>query len=148
MKRHGFAGLRASHGVSVSHRALGSTGQCQDPGRVFKGKKMAGQMGAKRVTTQNLLVMAADADRGVILIKGAVPGSKGGFVLVRDAVKKLLPDGAPFPAALSGAAEAPAEVAPVEKTPTEETPVEEAPVEETLAKTSQPEGFLQGETEN
>ena len=148
MKRHGFAGLRASHGVSVSHRALGSTGQCQDPGRVFKGKKMAGQMGAKRVTTQNLLVMAADADRGVILIKGAVPGSKGGFVLVRDAVKKLLPDGAPFPAALSGAAEAPAEAAPVEKTPTEETPVEEAPVEETLAKTSQPEGFLQGETEN
>ena len=102
MKRHGFSGLRASHGVSVNHRGSGSTGQCQDPGRVFKGKKMAGQMGSKRVTTQNLEVVGTDDERGLILIKGAVPGSKGGYVLVRDAVKKPLPDGAPFPAAVRG----------------------------------------------
>lgn len=138
MKRYGFSGLRASHGVSVSHRSLGSTGQCQDPGKVFKGKKMAGHMGAKRVTTQNLVVMAADADRGVILIKGAVPGCKGGFVLVRDAVKKLLPDGAPFPAAMSDVGEA----------PVEETSTEETPPEETSAKTSQPEDSGQDETED
>ena len=138
MKRHGFSGLRASHGVSVSHRSPGSTGQCQDPGRVFKGKKMAGHMGAKRVTTQNLVVMAADAERGVILIKGAVPGSKGGFVLVRDAVKKLLPDGVPFPAATSGVAEA----------PVEETSTEETPPEETSAETSQSEDSGQDETED
>ena len=94
MKRHGFAGLRASHGVSVSHRALGSTGNSQDPGRVFKGKKMPGQMGRTRVTTQNLEVVALDDARGLIVIKGAVPGSKGGYVLVRDAGKKALPEDA------------------------------------------------------
>ena len=111
MKRHNFGGLRASHGVSISHRSHGSTGQCQDPGRVFKGKKMAGHMGAARVTTQNLEVVRTDADRGLIMVKGAVPGSKGGWVTVKDAVKKKLPDGVPFPAALKGAvaAEAPAE---------------------------------------
>lgn len=98
MKRHGFKGLRASHGVSVSHRAHGSTGQCQDPGRVFKGKKMAGQMGAKQRTTQNLLVMGVDPDRGLLLIKGGVPGAKGGWVQISDAVKKALPSEAPFPA--------------------------------------------------
>ena len=103
IKRHGFSGLRASHGVSVSHRSAGSTGQCQDPGKVFKGKKMAGQMGSKRVTTQNLEVVGTDEERGLILIKGAVPGSKGGYVLVRDAVKKPAPDGLPFPAAVRGA---------------------------------------------
>lgn len=102
IKRHGFSGLGASHGVSVSHRGAGSTGQCQDPGRVFKGKKMAGQMGSRRVTTQNLEVVGTDDERGLILIKGAVPGSKGGYVLVRDAVKKPPPDGAPFPAAVRG----------------------------------------------
>ncbi len=100
MKRHNFSGLRASHGVSVSHRSHGSTGQCQDPGKVFKGKKMAGHLGAERVTTQNLEVVRTDADRGLIMVKGAVPGSKGGWVTVRDAVKKPLPEGAVFPAAV------------------------------------------------
>ena len=114
MKRHNFGGLRASHGVSISHRSHGSTGQCQDPGRVFKGKKMAGHMGAVRVTTQNLEVVRTDADRGLIMVKGAVPGSKGGWVTIKDAVKKKLPDGVPFPAAVKSAAvdapvEAPAE---------------------------------------
>ena len=114
MKRHNFGGLRASHGVSVSHRSHGSTGQCQDPGRVFKGKKMAGHMGSARITTQNLEVVRTDAERGLVFIKGAVPGSKGGWVTVKDAVKKKLPDGVPFPAALKGAA-APAQAeAPVE----------------------------------
>ena len=114
MKRHNFGGLRASHGVSVSHRSHGSTGQCQDPGKVFKGKKMAGHMGAARVTTQNLQVVKTDVDRGLIMIKGAVPGSKGGWVTVKDAVKKPLPDSVPYPAALrSREAPAPAE-APAE----------------------------------
>ncbi len=115
MKRHNFGGLRASHGVSISHRSHGSTGQCQDPGKVFKGKKMAGHMGAARVTTQNLEVVLTDVDRGLIMIKGAVPGSKGGWVTIKDAVKKKLPEGVPFPAALktAAAAEAPAE-APAE----------------------------------
>ncbi len=99
MKRHNFGGLRASHGVSVSHRSHGSTGQCQDPGKVFKGKKMAGHMGDVRVTTQNLEVVRTDVERGLLLIKGSVPGSKGGWVLIRDAVKKKLPDGVPFPGA-------------------------------------------------
>ncbi|PID95827.1 MAG: 50S ribosomal protein L3 [Alphaproteobacteria bacterium] len=108
MKRHNFGGLRASHGVSISHRSHGSTGQCQDPGRVFKGKKMAGHMGAARVTTQNLEVVRTDADRNLVFIKGAVPGSKGGWVTVKDAVKKKLPENLPFPAALKADA-APAE---------------------------------------
>ena len=87
MKRWNFGGLRASHGVSVSHRSHGSTGQRQDPGKVFKNKKMAGHMGQTRVTTQNLEVVSTDEDRGLILIKGAVPGSKGAWIIVRDAVK-------------------------------------------------------------
>jgi large subunit ribosomal protein L3 len=102
MKRHGFSGLRASHGVSVSHRSLGSTGQCQDPGRVFKGKKMAGQMGNVRVTTQNLKVVLTDPVRGLVLVRGAVPGSKGGYVRISDAIKKQLPDSLPFPCAIKG----------------------------------------------
>ncbi|SEP16050.1 LSU ribosomal protein L3P [Salinihabitans flavidus] len=105
MKRHNFAGLRATHGVSISHRSHGSTGQCQDPGKVFKGKKMAGHMGAARVTTQNLQVVKTDAERGVIMVKGAVPGSKGGWVTVKDAVKKPFPENAILPAALRSAAE-------------------------------------------
>jgi len=100
MKRHGFSGLRASHGVSINHRSLGSTGQCQDPGRVFKGKKMAGHMGSSRVTIQNLKVVDIDQDRGLILIRGAVPGSKGGFVRVTDAIKKVCPNEVPFPAGM------------------------------------------------
>lgn len=103
IKRHGFKGLRASHGVSVSHRSHGSTGHCQDPGRVFKGKKMAGHMGAKYVTTQNLQVVDTDAEAGLILVRGAVPGAKNGLVVVRDALKKKLPDNAPKPASIAGA---------------------------------------------
>lgn len=87
MKRHNFGGLRATHGVSVSHRSHGSTGSNQDPGRVWKGKRMAGHMGQTRVTTQNLEVVSTDEDRGLILVKGAVPGSKGSWIIVRDAVK-------------------------------------------------------------
>ncbi len=111
MKRHNFGGLRASHGVSISHRSHGSTGQCQDPGKVFKGKKMAGHMGAARVTTQNLQVVKTDTDRGLIMVKGAVPGSKGGWVTVKDAVKKPFPENAILPAALKSAAEEAAKAA-------------------------------------
>ena len=105
MKRHNFGGLRATHGVSISHRSHGSTGQCQDPGKVFKGKKMAGHMGAVRVTTQNLQVVRTDADRGLIMVKGAVPGSKGGWVTIKDAVKKATPENVIYPAALKSAAD-------------------------------------------
>jgi large subunit ribosomal protein L3 len=104
MKRHNFGGLRASHGVSISHRSHGSTGQCQDPGKVFKGKKMAGHLGAVRVTTQNLEVVRTDAERGLIMVKGAVPGTKGGWVTVKDAVKKPVPENVILPAALRSAA--------------------------------------------
>ena len=100
MKRHNFHGLRASHGVSVSHRSHGSTGNSQDPGRVWKGKKMAGHMGDHRVTTQNLRVYSTDVDAGIILIEGAVPGSKGSYVLVKDAHKSPRPADAPFPASI------------------------------------------------
>ena len=100
MKRWGFAGLRASHGVSVSHRSLGSTGQRQDPGKVFKNKKMAGHMGDKQRTQQNLEVVRTDATRGLIFVKGSVPGAKNAWLLVRDAVKLPVPDGAPFPGAI------------------------------------------------
>ncbi len=98
MKRHNFGGMRASHGVSISHRAHGSTGQCQEPGKVFKGKKMAGQMGNERVTTQNLEVVGVDLEDNLILVKGAVPGAKNGWVLIRDAEKKPAPEGVPLPA--------------------------------------------------
>src|SRR5919106_1510882 len=97
MKRWGFHGLRASHGVSVSHRSHGSTGHRQDPGRVFKGKKMAGHMGDRRVTVQNLEVVAIDHQRGLLLVKGAVPGARGGYVRVTDAIKRALPQDAPYP---------------------------------------------------
>lgn len=101
MKRHNFGGLRASHGVSVSHRSHGSTGQCQDPGKVFKGKKMAGHLGAARVTEQNLYVVGSDAERGLVMVMGGVPGPRGGLLRVTDAKKKALPAGAPMPAALA-----------------------------------------------
>src|SRR5215472_5563963 len=100
MKRHNFAGLRASHGVSISHRSHGSTGQRQSPGKTFKNKKMAGHLGAERVTTQSLEIVAADAERGVLMIKRSVPGSPGGYVLIKDAVKRKPPSHLPFPAAL------------------------------------------------
>jgi large subunit ribosomal protein L3 len=99
MKRWNFAGLVASHGVSISHRSHGSTGNRQDPGRVFPGKKMAGQLGNERVTTQNIEVVKTDVDRGLIMLKGSVPGAKGGWVHLRDAVKRALPKEAPQPGA-------------------------------------------------
>ena len=128
MKRHNFAGLEASHGVSISHRSHGSTGNSQDPGKVWKGKKMAGHLGAARSTTQNLEVVSTDVERGLLLIRGAVPGSKGGFVLVSDALKRPLPEGVPFPAAVRGSAEASPEEAPTEDAAAEGTaPEAEAP---------------------
>lgn len=122
MKRWNFGGLRASHGVSLSHRSHGSTGQRQDPGKTFKGKKMAGHYGQEVVTTQNLTIVRVDAERGLIMIKGAVPGHEGTWVKIRDAVKKARPAEAPFPGGIkskSGAAQ-PAE------TPAEEAPAVEA----------------------
>lgn len=104
MKRHNFAGLRATHGVSVSHRSPGSTGQRQDPGRTFKGKKMAGHMGASTVTTLNLKVEAVDVELGVVMVRGAVPGAEGACVYIRDAVKRPLPKEAPLPAGLKAKA--------------------------------------------
>ena len=124
MKRWGFGGLRATHGVSVSHRSLGSTGQRQDPGRVFKNKKMAGHMGAKNRTQQNLEIVRTDADRGLLFVKGSVPGHKGGWLLVKDSVKIARPAEAPYPAGIRAIAQ---EIA------TEEAPaglVEEATVHE------------------
>jgi large subunit ribosomal protein L3 len=105
MKRWGFKGLRASHGVSVSHRSHGSTGNRQDPGKVFKGKKMAGHMGDRRVTVQSLEVIGIDEDRGLLLVKGAVPGARGGYVRVTDAIKRALPQAAPYPGGAKAAAE-------------------------------------------
>ena len=105
MKRWGFGGLRATHGVSVSHRSLGSTGQRQDPGRVFKNKKMAGHMGAKNRTQQNLEIVRTDAERGLLFVKGSVPGHKGGWLLVKDAVKVARPDAAPYPAGVRAIAQ-------------------------------------------
>ncbi len=113
MKRHNFHGLRATHGVSVSHRSLGSTGQRQSPGKTFKNKKMAGHLGAERVTTQSLEIVVADEEQGLLLIKGSVPGSEKGWVLVKDAVKRKPPEGLPFPAALRGDGSA-EEAAPAE----------------------------------
>ena len=121
MKRWNFGGLRATHGVSISHRSHGSTGQCQDPGRVFKGKKMAGHYGDERKTQQNLEVVSTDVEEGLILVKGAVPGSKNGWVLINDAVKKARPAEAPYPGAVKSAA-----------TPEPEA-VTEAPAEDTVA---------------
>jgi large subunit ribosomal protein L3 len=103
MKRWNFSGLRATHGVSITHRAHGSTGQRQDPGKVFKGKKMAGHLGDERITTQNLVVAKIDVARGLVMIRGAVPGSKGGWVIVRDAVKKAAHKDAPKPGAFKAA---------------------------------------------
>ena len=128
MKRWNFGGLRATHGVSVSHRSHGSTGNRQDPGRVFKNKKMAGHMGARNRTQQNLEIVRTDVERGLIFVKGSVPGSKGGWLMVRDAVKLPRHPEAPYPAGVKIAANANQEVpadAPVE-TPTETVVVDTA----------------------
>ena len=151
MKRWGFGGMRATHGVSISHRALGSTGQRQDPGKVFKNKKMAGHMGDKQRTQQNLEVVRTDAERGLIFVKGSVPGAKNGWLLIKDAVKVAAPEGLPFPGALKNDNEAPVveEVAiiateveatetPVVEVASSETPaVEEAPAAETSEETKE-----------
>ena len=100
MKRHNFGGMQASHGVSISHRAHGSTGNSQDPGRTWKGKKMAGQYGNVRITTQNLTVVKLIENENLILVQGSVPGSKNGVVMLKDAIKSKVPDAAPFPAGL------------------------------------------------
>jgi large subunit ribosomal protein L3 len=124
MKRWGFGGMRASHGVSITHRAHGSTGQRQDPGKVFKNKKMAGHMGDRQRTQQNLMVVRTDAGRGLIFVRGSVPGAKNGWLLIRDAVKLPLPEGVPFPGAMRRNAD---------ETATEDAPpgmVEEAAVVE------------------
>ncbi len=154
MKRHNFGGLRASHGVSVSHRSHGSTGQCQDPGKVFKGKKMAGHMGATRTTTQNLQVVSTDADRGLIMIKGAVPGSAGGWVTIKDAVKKPLSDLVIMPAALRSAAkaaiaaaEAAAASAAAEAEAAETARLEAQAAEQASLEASQAEAVLKGDDE-
>ncbi|MGH6615267.1 MULTISPECIES: 50S ribosomal protein L3 [Sphingomonas] len=123
MKRWGFGGLRATHGVSVSHRSLGSTGQRQDPGKVFKNKKMAGHMGDKNRTQQNLEIVSTDVERGLIFVKGSVPGSKGGWLLVKDSVKVARHADAPYPAGLKAAANS--NNAPAE-TPAEDVPAVEA----------------------
>ena len=144
MKRHNFGGMEATHGVSISHRALGSTGQCQDPGKVFKGKKMAGHMGDETCTTQNLQVVAIDEEDNLVLVKGAVPGSKSGWVLIQDAVKKAAHADIPLPAGLRTApvaeqevveekaaeAEAPAEDVKAEDVKTDDAPAEEKAAEE------------------
>ena len=124
MKRHNFRGLRASHGVSVSHRSLGSTGQRQDPGKTFKGKKMAGHLGDVRVTTQNLRVVSTDVERGLIMVRGAVPGSDGGYVLIKDAVKRKAPKDLPFPAAIRCQAEPAPAADKAAETPTTEAGAE------------------------
>jgi len=126
MKRHNFKGLEATHGVSISHRSHGSTGNSQDPGKVFKGKKMAGHMGAERVTVQNLSVVRTDADQGLILLSGSVPGHKGAWVEISDAVKAALPEDAPFPAGVRGGNQPDAEDMPAEEVTAEETPAEAA----------------------
>ena len=139
MKRHNFAGLRASHGVSVSHRSHGSTGNSQEPGKVWKGKKMAGHMGDARVTAQNLEVVSTDPEQGLILVRGAVPGAKEGWVLISDAIKKKAEVELPFPAELlGGAVAAPADEAPAEETPAEEPVAEAAPAEESAESTDAP----------
>ncbi|MEE8189344.1 MAG: 50S ribosomal protein L3 [Kiloniellales bacterium] len=141
MKRHHFKGMRASHGVSVSHRAHGSTGNSQDPGKVWKGKKMAGHLGDERNTIQNLRIVSTDAEQGLVLVSGAVPGAKGGWVSIRDAVKHALPEGAPFPAGLRGAG------GPAEGTPADDAPAEEAPAEEAAPEEAAPEEKSPAETE-
>jgi large subunit ribosomal protein L3 len=122
MKRWNFGGLRASHGVSISHRSIGGTGGRQDPGKTFKNKKMPGHLGVERVTTLNLKVVQTDPERGLILVEGAVPGAKGGWITVRDAVKKSLPKDAPQPGRFRLRAEEADEKAP-----------KEAPAEENAA---------------
>lgn len=135
MKRWNFGGLRASHGVSISHRSIGSTGGRQDPGKTFKNKKMPGHMGVDRITTLNLKVVQTDIERGLILVEGAVPGAKGGWITVRDAVKKALPKDAPKPgkfreAAAEAKTDKKAKAETADAAPAAEAPAAEAPAAE------------------
>ncbi|MBS0296877.1 MAG: 50S ribosomal protein L3 [Proteobacteria bacterium] len=153
MKRWNFGGLRATHGVSVSHRSLGSTGNRQDPGRTFPGKKMAGHLGAETVTTLNLTIVRIDVERGLIMVKGAVPGAEGSYVKIRDAVKKAAPADLPTPGAFKKAGEAApakAEEAPAEEqvieTPVEAVEAAPAPeAEAPAAEAAAPEASSEGE---
>jgi large subunit ribosomal protein L3 len=120
MKRWNFGGLRASHGVSISHRSIGSTGGRQDPGKTFKNKKMPGHMGVERVTTLNLKIVQTDVERGLLLVEGAVPGAKGGWIRVRDAVKKALPKDAPKPGKFREASAAAETAAPAAEAPAQQ----------------------------
>lgn len=141
MKRWGFGGMRASHGVSITHRAHGSTGNRQDPGRVFKGKKMAGHMGDRQRTQMNLEVVRTDADRGLLFIKGSVPGSKNGWLLVRDAIKLPMPEGVPFPGAVVEAKAPQADETPaVVDVAAEDVAVTEAPAADAPASEENKEG--------
>lgn len=133
MKRWNFGGMRATHGVSVSHRAHGSTGQRQDPGKVFKGKKMAGHLGDERITTQNLVIAGIDEEEGLILVRGAVPGNDKGWVLISDAVKKPAPKDAPMPAGLKQSAKAQAEAPAAAPAQEEQAPAAEAQAPEAAA---------------
>jgi large subunit ribosomal protein L3 len=121
MKRWNFGGLRATHGVSLSHRSHGSTGNRQDPGKTFKNKKMAGHLGQEAITTLNVTVFRVDAERGLIMLRGAVPGSEGSYVKIRDAIKRAAPAGVPTPGAFrkAGGAETPAKEAPAAEATTE-----------------------------
>jgi len=146
MKRWNFGGLRATHGVSVSHRSLGSTGQRQDPGRTFKGKKMAGHLGQETVTTLNLTIWKVDAERGLLLVKGAVPGTEGSYVKIRDAIKAKAPADLPRPGAFRKAGEeAPKAVEAEAEAPVEE--VVDAPVAEVEAVEAAPAEDTATETE-
>lgn len=133
MKRHNFGGLAASHGVSISHRAHGSTGHCQEPAKVFKGKKMAGHMGAVRVTTQNLKVVSIEEKLGVLFVQGSVPGSKGGWVLLRDSIKlNEIPKDAPLPAGLQAVADTSLAEGKSEEEPDNNTPKSDDKNEESV----------------
>jgi large subunit ribosomal protein L3 len=134
MKRHNFRGLEATHGVSINHRSLGSTGQCQDPGKVFKGKKIPGHLGFERVTVQSLEVVGIDEERGLVMVRGAVPGHKGGWVEISDALKKTLPEGVPMPAGIK------AEAAPVDGALADDAPAEEGPADEAEASAASGDG--------
>lgn len=129
MKRWNFGGMRATHGVSVSHRAHGSTGQRQDPGKTFKGKKMAGHLGQETVTTLNVTIWRIDTDRGLILVKGSVPGTEGSFVKIRDAVKSAAPEGLPTPGAFKKAGQAPVAAAEEAAPAVDEAPAAEVQAE-------------------